>query len=123
MPREAAPAEVPAFAGPAREVDRFKIRSGVEVVVDGTTGQLIDLSTRGAQVLSPKSIRPQQLVRVVLQGINGPLTCKGRIVWARFEKNGMYRAGIRFSEGDPVALQAFVDEFGEQALPLPARAV
>jgi hypothetical protein len=121
-PRETQPAPV-VFAGAAREVDRIKIRSGVEVSVDGTTGQLIDLSTLGAQVVSPKSIRPQQLVRVVLQGVNGPLTCKGRIVWARFEKSGMYRAGIRFSEGDPAALQTFLDDFGEQPLALPARAV
>src|SRR5262249_51931212 len=113
--------------GPAREVERIKMRSGVEVVVDGTTGQLIDLSTRGAQVLSPKSIRPQQLVRLVLAAVDGPLSCKGRIVWARFEKmrpsdTGVYRAGVKFTEANPAALQAFLDEFGEQELDLPARA-
>jgi hypothetical protein len=121
---ETAPSEFP--AGTARQVDRVRIREGVEVSVDGTTGQLVDLSALGAQVVSPKSIRPQQLVRLVLSGRDGPFSCKGRIMWARFEKprkgdSGLYRAGMKFTEADAAAIAAFIEEYEEKNLALPAR--
>ena len=47
-------------------------------------------------------------------------------MWARFEKTrpgdpGAYRAGMKFSEADATAVQAFLEEFGEKDLARPAR--
>jgi hypothetical protein len=46
-------------------------------------------------------------------------------MWARFEKiragdPGPYRAGIKFTEADPIAVEAFLKEYAEKDLARPA---
>ena len=79
-----------------RRAARVPIKEGVDVAVDGNAAALVDLSTVGAQVVSPTVLKPNQRVRVTME--NGKLKCSGAVVWAAFEMpKGLptrYRAGI-----------------------------
>jgi hypothetical protein len=95
-----------------RRAARVRIKDGVEVAVDGNPAALVDLSTVGAQVVSPTILKPNQRVRVALGDAKTPVKCAGAIAWAAFEMpKGMptrYRAGIDFgTTADAVAIDAF----------------
>ena len=79
-----------------RRAPRVRIKEGVDVAVDGNPAALVDLSTVGAQVVSPTVLKPNQRVRVTME--NGKVKCAGAVVWAAFEMpKGLptrYRAGI-----------------------------
>ena len=83
-----------------RRAPRIRIKDGVEVAVDGNPAALIDLSTVGAQVVSPTILKPNQRVRVIIGDAKNAVKCAGAIAWAAFEMpKGMptrYRAGIDF---------------------------
>lgn len=83
-----------------RRAPRIRIKDGVEVAVDGNPAALIDLSTVGAQVVSPTVLKPNQRVRVLIGEGKAAVRCSGAIAWAAFEMpKGMptrYRAGIDF---------------------------
>src|SRR5689334_5526917 len=49
-----------------RRAPRFRVRDGVELQLDGNPASVIDLSTVGAQVVSPTVLRPNQKVRITL---------------------------------------------------------
>ena len=49
-----------------RRAPRIRIKDGVEVAVDGNPAALVDLSTVGAQVVSPTVLKPNQRVRVTI---------------------------------------------------------
>lgn len=94
-----------------RRVPRIRMKSGIEVQVDGTPAQLIDLSTLGAQVVSGAMLKPNQRVRFSL-----PTDAAARLVatvaWANFElPKGrpvpQYRAGLEFANPDARALEQF----------------
>ncbi|MBW8868453.1 MAG: PilZ domain-containing protein [Acidobacteria bacterium] len=105
------------FPGPARDAQRVVIRAGTQVTLDGIPGDLIDLSIGGAQVLLTQSVRPNQVVRLNLPTDAGQISCKGRVVWAVFEQSrtsmAMYRAGMKFSESDAAAVEAFMNDYSE----------
>ena len=105
------------YPGPTRQAPRVRMPEGIEVLVDSSVGVLVDLSSRGAQVLSPKAMRPNYTVRMILPRQEGALQCNGRIVWAMFEvsrANGtaQYRAGVQFTEIDARAVHAFLMQHG-----------
>jgi hypothetical protein len=79
-----------------RRAARVPIKEGVDVAVDGNAAALVDLSSVGAQVVSPTVLKPNQRVRVTME--NGKVKCAGAVVWAAFEMpKGLptrYRAGI-----------------------------
>jgi hypothetical protein len=81
-----------------RRAPRIRIKDGVEVAVDGNPAALVDLSTVGAQVVSPTVLKPNQRVRVAMGEGKTVVRCAGAIAWAAFEMpKGMptrYRAGI-----------------------------
>ena len=109
-------ADLPQYAL-TRQARRVKISTTVEVLVDGVASALVDLSALGAQIVSPTTLRPNRPVRVVLPRDEGPLACKGRIVWARLEppradKPALYRAGVHFAEMDAMAVEAFATQHG-----------
>lgn len=83
-----------------RRAPRMRIKDGVEVAVDGNPAALVDLSTVGAQVVSPTVLKPNQRVRVTMGDGKAAVRCSGAIAWAAFEMpKGMptrYRAGIDF---------------------------
>jgi chromosome segregation ATPase len=107
------------FAEKARDAKRVKIRRGTQVSMDGIPGELVDMSLGGAQVVLRQSVKPNQLVRLVLPTAVGQLICKGRIVWALFEQPGtslsVYRAGVKFADTDPAAVEAFMNDFRDES--------
>jgi hypothetical protein len=95
-----------------RRAARIRMRDGVEVAVDGSPAALVDLSTVGAQVVSPTVLKPNQRVRVVMGDGKAAVKCAGAIAWASFEMpKGLatrYRAGIDFgANADAAALEGF----------------
>jgi CheY-like chemotaxis protein len=118
LPTEA-PASPATGSEPARHLDwygtrrvpRVRIASGVEIQIDGHPSALVDLSTLGAQALSPKSLRPDQKVRIIF-ALDGDLTrFRASIVWAQFElvpaRDPHYRVGIEFIDARPDWLDGF----------------
>lgn len=105
------------YTGPARQAPRVRMPAGIEVLVDSSVSLLVDLSSGGAQVLSPKAMRPNYTVRLVLPREEGALPCNGRIVWAAFEVSrvsgtALYRAGVQFIDVDARALNNFLVRHG-----------
>jgi CheY-like chemotaxis protein len=95
-----------------RRAQRFRIQDRVEVLVDGNPATLIDLSTMGAQLVSPTVLRPNQRVRVTLPDDTAAVRFNASIAWASFElpRSGtapQYRAGVEFADADQKAVAAF----------------
>lgn len=94
-----------------RRAQRFRIRSGVEVTVDGNAALLVDLSVVGAQVVSNSVLKPNQRVRLIMGDGKTAVRCSGSLVWASFEMpKGLpprYRGGVDFVSPDTHALAAF----------------
>jgi PilZ domain-containing protein len=97
-----------------RRAPRFRVKTGVELQLDGNPAAVIDLSTVGAQVISPTVLRPNQKVRINLPNEEFMLRFKGAIAWAKFElpkapaKAPQYRAGIEFVDGDAKAIDSII---------------
>ena len=93
-----------------REASRFRMEPGLEIMVDGNSATLVDLSTVGAQVISTAALKPNQRVRLAFTDDVGNVRLSGAVAWASFEitKNGArYRAGIQFVKPDEQAIEAF----------------
>jgi hypothetical protein len=98
-----------------RRAPRIRIRPGVDIQLDGNPASVVDLSTWGAQVLSPTILRPNQKVRVSIPNDEFVMRFRGAIAWAKFElpqasAPPLYRAGVEFIDADATA----VDAFGER---------
>jgi hypothetical protein len=96
-----------------RRAPRFKVRSGVEVQLDGNPASVVDLSTVGAQVVSPTVLRPNQKVRITLPNDEFLLRFRGAVAWAKFElpkasQAPQYRAGVEFTDGDAAAIDSVI---------------
>lgn len=112
----AAPAEAPEaprldWHG-TRRAPRHRVRNGVEIQLDGNPASVVDLSTVGAQVLSPTILRPNQKVRVSIPHDDFVMRFRGAIAWAKFElpkatSPQRYRAGVEFTDADAAAVDAF----------------
>jgi hypothetical protein len=98
-----------------RRAPRFRVRSGVELQLDGNPASIVDLSTVGAQVISPTILRPNQKVRITVPNDEFVLRFRGAIAWARFElpkppvTAPQYRAGVEFVDGDAGALDKVIE--------------
>jgi hypothetical protein len=94
-----------------RRATRVRVRDGVEVLVDGYSAALVDISAVGVQVLSQKMLKPNQRVRLSLPEGKTAIRCSGSIAWASFEMpKGLpprYRAGIELTNSDPVAVNGY----------------
>lgn len=120
--RPKAPAITPTkplqFSGPARDAKRVLIRRDISATIDGIPGELVDLSVGGAQTLLTQAISPNQLVRLKLPAADGPVMCKGRIVWTVVEQRTtsilVYRTGVKFTDVDTVAVEKFMNDFCER---------
>ncbi len=101
-----------------RRAARIKIAGAVEVRLDGSQATLIDMSTLGAQVVSPTILRPNQRVRMTLPDA-ASVRINGIVAWASFElprRNtpAQYRAGIEFHGANVEALERFIEEHRER---------
>jgi len=94
-----------------RRAPRFRMATGTEAQVDGTPAKLVDLSTRGAQVLATSALKPNQRVRVTLADDVDVVRLNAAVAWAAFEipqGTTRYRAGIEFTDSKADAVEAFV---------------
>ena len=98
-----------------RRAPRFRVRAGVEVHLDGNPAAVIDLSTVGAQVISPTVLRPNQKVRITIPIDDLTMRFRGAIAWAKFElpkapvQSPQYRAGVEFTDADAKAIDNFTN--------------
>ena len=98
-----------------RRAPRYRVRAGVELQLDGNPAAVIDLSTVGAQVISPTVLRPNQKVRISLPNDDFLLRFRGAVAWAKFElpkppvKTPQYRAGVEFTDGDAAAIDSVIN--------------
>jgi hypothetical protein len=96
-----------------RRAPRIRIRDKVEILIDGNAALLIDLSAVGAQVLSARTLKPNQRIRLTLPEGKTAIRCTGSIAWASFEmpkgQTPRYRAGIELSGTDPVAVNGVAE--------------
>ena len=102
-------APVPERTAPAASAP--EIAGGVELLIDGNSATLIELTTSGAQVTSTTSLKPHQRVRVTLPG-STPINLNGEIAWAMFEMPAgghRYRAAVTFLNPDTARIAAFID--------------
>jgi hypothetical protein len=94
-----------------RRAPRYKVTEPVEVLVDGNTATLVDVSTVGAQVVTPAVLKPNQRIRMSLPEEDGAIRFKASVAWAKFEippKSGpRYRAGVEFLDADATAVDAY----------------
>ena len=98
---------------PTRVASRYSFGQGVKVEIDGRVGALIDLSTTGAQVLSPEPLDEGHETDLRLMSEEIPTVCRGRIVWSHIEPKSprqplRYRVGILFTRADVGAIEAFI---------------
>ena len=98
-----------------RLANRYVFNTELSVQVNGDPARLFDLSISGCQLLSPTALKPNQMVKIVLPD-KTPVTCAGKVVWTRLEPMAMgqplgYRAGVRFTKADEVAIEAFAARY------------
>ncbi len=91
-----------------RRAVRVKADATLKALVDGSPVELVDLSTMGAQVISPGILRPNQRVRLVLvdEETDTAVRAAAGVAWSSFEKPPgreapHFRAGMEFSSSDP----------------------
>jgi hypothetical protein len=107
----------PAAAAPAldqrgtRRAPRSKMAAKVEVLLDGKTATLIDLSIVGAQVVSASMLKPNQQLEVALKDEVADVRFNASVAWTSFEippnSGPRYRAGINFTDADAAAVDAY----------------
>ena len=94
-----------------RRAPRYRIRGQVEILVDGNVATLVDLSSVGAQVVSPTILKPNQRLRMALTDDLGNVRFNAAVAWASFEippnSGPRYRAGLAFVDADAPAVDAF----------------
>jgi len=95
-----------------RRAPRYTMAENTVVVVDGKSGKLIDLSTVGAQTISPAGLKPNQQIAVSLVDETSATKFTACVAWTSFEMSSSgaarFRAGIAFEDADPLAVEAFL---------------
>ena len=118
----AAPAAVtePAEPNPldwhgTRRAPRVLVREDVQMHLDGNAARIVDLSVIGAQALCPRSLRPDQKVRVAITFDNEVKLFRASVAWARFElarppAQPHYRVGVEFIDADSDWLELYCEK-------------
>jgi len=108
------------FSEPARDPKRVKIQRGVQIIVDGIPGELVDMSVGGAQVILRQAAAVDQLIRLTVPSAGGELICKGRIVWSAYEQPptslAVFRTGIKFTDVDSSMVERFMADFCDKPI-------
>jgi hypothetical protein len=120
-PASAAAAKAPAPPPPlgpeldfrgTRLAPRFRIAGTRDILVDGNRASLVDLSTRGAQLLMVTILKPNQRVRISLSDDEGSVRAAATVVWAAFEipkgESPRYRAGLEFVDPDTAGIEGYI---------------
>ena len=94
-----------------RRAPRFKMAPRVMALVDGKHATLVDLSTIGAQIVSPAALKPNQMIPMTLSDEVGVVKFSAEVAWTSFEippnSGPRYRAGVEFVEADAMAVEAY----------------
>jgi metal-sulfur cluster biosynthetic enzyme len=106
------PAKAPALdQRGTRRAPRFKVGKNVVAVLDGKSGTIIDLSTMGAQVMTPDGLKPNQRVAMALADDTVRVDFTASVAWTAFEMTASgtprFRAGLNFEDADRAAVEAF----------------
>ena len=119
------PAAPPAVTEPAepnpldwhgtRRAPRVRVREDVQMHLDGNAARIVDLSVIGAQALCPRSLRPDQKVRVAITCDNEVKRFRASVAWARFElarppAQPHYRVGVEFIDADSDWLELYCEK-------------
>jgi hypothetical protein len=111
VPRPSAAAALAVDQRGTRRAPRFKMAPKVMAFVDGKPAMLIDLSTIGAQIVSPAALRPNQIIPMTLSDEAGVVKFNAEVAWTSFEippnSGPRYRAGVEFVEADATAVEAY----------------
>ncbi len=111
VPHAPAPAPQVLDQRGTRRAPRFKMAEKVRVVVEGHTSALIDLSSVGAQILSPGKLKPNQTIMIALTDEIDSVRGTATVAWTKFEippsSAPVYRAGIDFVDADAASVDAF----------------
>jgi hypothetical protein len=96
--------------GDRRSAVRFEHLHGARVLINGAAANLVDLSTTGAQVLSPALLPLGGRVQLWLSMEEEAIRCEAGIVWGAFDmvhpsQTPGFRAGIDFSSADRRAIE------------------
>ncbi len=99
----------------SRRAPRFKVRRETRVVIDGNPANVVDISMVGAQVLSDTALRPNQRVRMSLDG-ELSVRFNANVAWSTFElpaEGPRYRAGIQFHDANAEMLRRLIEAISE----------
>ena len=111
VPRAAPPSAPALDQRGTRRAPRFRMAENVSVLLDNKPGTLVDLSTVGAQVVSPGGLKPNQRFAMALVGDASNLRFDASVAWTSFEMSPSgaprYRSGINFEDADAAAVEAF----------------
>ena len=114
---EVAPRVQPLDHYGTRRAPRFKVAGTVDVLVDGNSATLVDVSIVGAQVLTSTVLKPNQRIRMALPEDGAPIRFNAAVAWAKFEippqSGPRYRAGIEFIDANANALDAYCARYRE----------
>jgi hypothetical protein len=94
----------------SRRAPRFRVDAEMQVIIDGNPARIVDLSMVGAQVISAMSLRPNQRIRVSLEGDHGRFNAA--VAWATFElpiEGPRYRAGINFQDANAAVITRLLE--------------
>jgi hypothetical protein len=92
----------------SRRAPRFRVNVEMNVIIDGNPARVIDLSMIGAQVVSATSLRPNQRIRISMEG----LRFNAAVAWANFElpaEGPRYRAGINFQDANAAVITRLLE--------------
>lgn len=94
-----------------RRAARYPMKPVVEARINGAPGQLINLSTTGAQVVTQIRMRPTEKVRLALTDATTELRLIGAVAWASLEIGGrgvqQYRAGLELCAADEEVMERY----------------
>jgi hypothetical protein len=99
-----------------RATPRFAVRGEIHVVVNGEAGELVDLSSGGAQVVAAVRLAPGQPVRLVISDAAAAMRCRGQVAWCFLipSRGVSYRAGVVFQQADAAALESLCLRHGHR---------
>ena len=98
----------------SRRAPRYRV-SSMHAVIDGNPALVVDLSMIGAQVVSSTALRPNQRIRMTLEGDQGP-RFNAAVAWATFElpaEGPRYRAGIHFQDANAAVITRLLETVSE----------
>jgi len=112
VPRQPPPTAPALDQRGTRRAPRFKMAPNVTAHVDGKVATLVDLSTVGAQVVSPGALKPSQVVDIAFSDRIDKVRCGAAVVWTAFQMVDAaprYRAGLDFVDADAGPIGAFAE--------------